>query len=62
MAANIKMAAFWGIALCSLVETGRPLRGVYSLQHQGDDRPDDGGKKHIRKRQSVSMRLHRISQ
>jgi hypothetical protein len=39
----LKMAAFWYVALCSLVEVYRRFRGTYCL-HQG---PDDGSSKHL---------------
>jgi hypothetical protein len=31
------MTAFWDIAPCSIIEVDRRFRGVYSLDHQGDD-------------------------
>jgi hypothetical protein len=36
-AANIKMAVFWVVAQCSLVEIYRRFRGAYCLRHQGDE-------------------------
>jgi hypothetical protein len=33
---NMKMAAFWDIAPCSLVEAHGCFRGAYCLQHQND--------------------------
>jgi hypothetical protein len=41
-AASMKMAVFWVVALCNLVEFYRRFRDAYSLHHQGD-RPDYGG-------------------
>jgi hypothetical protein len=41
--AIMKMMAFWGIALCGLVEVNRRFRGAYCLHHQGDD----GGSMHL---------------
>jgi hypothetical protein len=35
---NNKMAVFWVVAPCSLVEVYRRFRGACCLQHQGDDR------------------------
>jgi hypothetical protein len=35
MAASIKMAVFWDVASCSLVEAYRRFGGTYSLSHQG---------------------------
>jgi hypothetical protein len=43
----MKMAVFWVVAPCSLVENFRRFRGSYSLHNQGDERPDDVGSKHI---------------
>jgi hypothetical protein len=37
----LKMAVFWDIAPCSLVEID--FRGVYCSHHQGIHRSDDGG-------------------
>jgi hypothetical protein len=38
MKANVKMAVFWVVAPCSLVEVYRRLLSYY-LNHQGDHRP-----------------------
>jgi hypothetical protein len=43
-AASMKMAVFWVVAPCSLVEVYRRFRGTCSLHHQGDD---DGGSKYL---------------
>jgi hypothetical protein len=40
---RLKMAVFWVVASCSLVE----FKGSCCLLHQGDNRPDDGGSKHL---------------
>jgi hypothetical protein len=45
-AASMKMAVFWVVASCSLVEVFRRFRGARCLHHQGD-RPDDGGSRHL---------------
>jgi hypothetical protein len=37
-AVSTKMAVFWFVAPCSLVEIYRRFRGACCLQHQGDDR------------------------
>jgi hypothetical protein len=42
-AADMKMAVFWVVAPCSLVEVYRRFRGACCRHHQGD--PDDGGNK-----------------
>jgi hypothetical protein len=42
----IKIAVFWVVAPCSLVEVYQRFRGPCCLQHQGD-RPDDGGSKDL---------------
>jgi hypothetical protein len=42
-----KMAVFWVVAPCSLVEVYQRFRGPYCLHHQGDRRPDDGGSKDL---------------
>jgi hypothetical protein len=49
----MKMAAFWDLALCSLV-VDRRFRGAYCLYHQDDDSLQFA----LLKRQSISMRLH----
>jgi hypothetical protein len=36
MASSIKMAIFWGVAPCNLLDTDRHFRGAYCLHHQGD--------------------------
>jgi hypothetical protein len=41
---TMKMAVFWDVEQCSLVDTDRRFRGPYYLHHQG---PDDGGSKHL---------------
>jgi hypothetical protein len=41
---NMKMAVFWVVAPCSLVEIYRPFRGACCLHHQDDA---DGGRKHL---------------
>jgi hypothetical protein len=33
----MKMAVFWDIAPCSLVEVYRRFRGAFCLHHQGDE-------------------------
>jgi hypothetical protein len=40
MVASMKMAIFWIVALCSLLEVYHHFRGPCYLHHQGDD---DGG-------------------
>jgi hypothetical protein len=37
----MKMAVFWVVAPCSLVDVYRRFRGTCCLHHQGDD-PDHG--------------------
>jgi hypothetical protein len=39
----MKMAVFWVVAPCSLVEVYRRFRGTCCLHHQA---PNDGGNKH----------------
>jgi hypothetical protein len=41
--ASMKMAAFWNIALCSVVEVDRRFRCAYSFHYQGND----GGSTHL---------------
>jgi hypothetical protein len=36
-AVSLKMAVFWDVAPCSLVEVYRRFRGAYCLHHQGGD-------------------------
>jgi hypothetical protein len=43
----MKMAVFWVVSPCSLVDVFRRFRGSYCLHHQGDHFPDDGGRKHL---------------
>jgi hypothetical protein len=33
----MKMAVFWVVAPCGLVEVYRRFRGLYCLHHQGDE-------------------------
>jgi hypothetical protein len=40
--ASIKMAVFWVVALCSLVEVCRRFTGACCFHHH-DDCPNDGG-------------------
>jgi hypothetical protein len=42
-----KMAVFWDVAPCSLVDTGRHIRGSYCLHHQVTHRPDKGVSKFV---------------
>jgi hypothetical protein len=49
-AVSMKMAVFWVVAPCSLVEAYQRFRGPCCLHHQGDElphRPDDGGSKDL---------------
>jgi hypothetical protein len=39
-AVSVKMAVFWVVAPCSLVEVYQRFRGPCCLHHQGDHRPD----------------------
>jgi hypothetical protein len=57
-AVSMKMAVFWVVAACSLVEFYQRFRGPCCLHHQGDHRPDDGGSKGPLKRWYNSTRLH----
>jgi hypothetical protein len=43
---GMKMAVFWVVAPCSLVEVCQRFRVPCCLHHQGD-RPDDGGRKDL---------------
>jgi hypothetical protein len=45
--ASMKMAVFWVVAPCNLVEVHRRFRGAWCLHHQGDDDPDGGGSKQL---------------
>jgi hypothetical protein len=51
---RLKMAVFWDVAPCSLVEIDSRFRDALCLHHQGRHRPDDGGSKPSLKRLSVS--------
>jgi hypothetical protein len=44
---SLKMAAFWYITSCCLVEVDLRLRCAYCHHHQGTHRPNDGGSKHL---------------
>jgi hypothetical protein len=33
----MKMAVFWDVALCNLVDTDQSFREAYCLHHQGDE-------------------------
>jgi hypothetical protein len=37
MKASMKINVFWGVASCSLVETGRRFKGAYCLHQKGDE-------------------------
>jgi hypothetical protein len=37
----MKMAVFWVVASCNLVEVYQRFRGTCCLRHQGDDNPED---------------------
>jgi hypothetical protein len=43
-AVSMKMAVFWVVAPCSLVEVCQRFRGPCCVHHQG---PDDGGSKDL---------------
>jgi hypothetical protein len=45
-AVSTKMAVFWVVAPCSLVEVYHRFRDLCCLHHQAD-RPDDGGSKDL---------------
>jgi hypothetical protein len=45
-AASMKMAVFWAVAPCILVEVQRRFTGACYLYHK-DDRPDYGGSRHF---------------
>jgi hypothetical protein len=36
-AMSMDVAAFWNVALCSLVDVQKHFRGAYCLHHQGDE-------------------------
>jgi hypothetical protein len=42
----MKMAVFWVVAPCILVEVYRRFGGACCLHYQGDDHPDDVGSRH----------------
>jgi hypothetical protein len=44
---GLKMAVFWVVAPCRPVEVYRRFKGACCLHHQGDECPDDGGRKHL---------------
>jgi hypothetical protein len=44
---QVKMAVFWVVSPCSLVEVYRRFIGAYCLHHQDDDYPYDGGRNHL---------------
>jgi hypothetical protein len=46
MAVSMKMAVFWVVVPCSLVEVYQRFRGTCCLHHHGDD-DDDGGTKYL---------------
>jgi hypothetical protein len=37
MVRSLKMAVFWDVGLCSLVDIDQHFRGAYCLDRQGDD-------------------------
>jgi hypothetical protein len=46
-AASMKFRVFWDVAPCSLVGVDPRFTNAYCLHHEGDDRPGDGGSKHL---------------
>jgi hypothetical protein len=46
-AVSMKMAVFWVVAPCSLVEVYQCFRCPCCLHRQGDHRPDDEGSKDL---------------
>jgi hypothetical protein len=46
-AASMKTTGFWDVASCSLLEVYIHVRGAFCLHHRDDERPDDGGSKHL---------------
>jgi hypothetical protein len=46
-AASMKFRVFWDVAPCSLVGVDQRFTDAYCLHHEGDDRHDDGGSKHL---------------
>jgi hypothetical protein len=54
----MKIAVFWDVAPCSLVDTDGRFRGAYCLHHQSDDRLDDGGSNLIRCNIPEDSHLH----
>jgi hypothetical protein len=56
----MKIAVFWVVAPCSLVEVYQRFRGPCCLHHPGD-RPDDGGSKTTRRYnpEDSHLRTHR---
>jgi hypothetical protein len=47
-AVSMKMAVFWVLAPCILVEVYRRVRGLCCLHHHCIECPDDGGSKQLR--------------
>jgi hypothetical protein len=44
---TVKMAIFWVVAPCSVIEVYRRFRGACCLHHQGNHCPDDGGRMYL---------------
>jgi hypothetical protein len=57
MAASMKMADFWVVAPCSLVEVYQRFRGPCCLHHQGN-RLDDGDHTALQPRRQLSLRIN----
>jgi hypothetical protein len=47
MAVSAKMAVFWVVVPCGLVEVYQRFRGPCCLHRQGNHHPDDGGSKDL---------------
>jgi hypothetical protein len=58
MAVSMKMAVFWVVVLCSLVEVYRRFRGTCRLHHQGDSSPWWWRQQVPLKHRWTSTRLH----
>jgi hypothetical protein len=50
---SVKMAVFWDVAPCSLVETDRHFRDAYCLYHQGYRNIQENSQLHTRRREKL---------
>jgi hypothetical protein len=57
----MKIAVFWVVAPCSLVEVYQRFRGPCCLHHQGDDRPKpEDSSLHTHRRENLKSKKYNV--